>query len=113
MGLLLLLLFFLIATATATRCNANDATIHRAQGATFPRRFRALGGLFVSTAEFVASVSHITGLSKRCASCFGDIYDCTWDNCKYACMSEGPKCTHCLRERGCSAALEACTGGWK
>jgi hypothetical protein len=110
--LLLVVLLVGLATALSPRCGESDAAIYRAQGDTFERRFRALGGLFVSRSEFVDAVVRISGLSHSCADCYGGAYDCGWNECKGSCMIQGARCTACLVQGGCTAALSECTGGF-
>jgi len=107
---LLLLLLLLACASAGPRCDASDHEIHREQGHTFARRFRPLGGLFVSQHEFETRVQQITGLSAPCASCFGETYSCTWSHCKMACAFDGPSCETCRERAGCALALERCVG---
>lgn len=53
-----------------------------------------------------------TGLSMPCAQCFGDVSQCTVDNCAFRCFGGGdsPDCMACRDEAGCTAAFEACSG---
>jgi hypothetical protein len=111
--LLVFLSLLLSATyAISVHCDAHDAQIYREQGDTFEHRFRPLGGLFVSRSEFVDGVRRVSGLSASCASCFGAQYICVWNNCKGACIMEGPSCDVCRQREGCTAELAQCTGGF-
>jgi len=103
-------LLVLLASAWAAQCTPQDTAIHTARGSTFERDFRAEGGLFVSRSEFVDAVVRVSGLSHGCAECFGNVYICGWNECKAPCITNGPRCSSCLLRRGCTAALDACTG---
>ena len=53
-----------------------------------------------------------TGVSAACAQCYSDTFDCLVANCLPECVQNPAalKCLNCLKEKGCTAALESCTG---
>lgn len=91
-------------------CTPADRRLWVEKGAQWPHQFRDLGGLFVSTSSYEERVRHLTGMSEACSQCYGQAYNCGYDNCKWSCSSEGPSCVECLTQAGCIARCDACTG---
>lgn len=108
--LTLLLLGTASGAAAATRCTLADRAVFAEEGATFPVRFRALGGLTVSRARYVSEIVDETGLSAGCAECYGDAYMCGWNHCKWPCRSASEACDACLTRNRCIEQCERCTG---
>lgn len=106
----LILLTFAHARTTGGACTAADRAIWLDHGAQWPHQFRELGGLFVSTSSYEERVRHLTGMSEACSKCYGQAYDCGYDNCKWSCSTEGPSCVECLTTAGCISRCDTCTG---
>jgi hypothetical protein len=111
------LFFLLLALHSASStdagngaCTAADRRIWLEHGAQWPHQFRDLGGLFVSTASYEERVRHLTGMTEACSQCYGQAYNCGYDNCKWSCATEGPSCVECLTTAGCISRCDVCTG---
>jgi hypothetical protein len=104
----MMILLFIVA-AVASSCNKRDFAIYERIGPTFEERFRSFGGLWVSRDAYVDKIVNQVGLSRTCASCYGDAYICGWDNCKSACFRAGSSCTACLEAAKCIAECKKCT----
>lgn len=106
---ILVLILAVAAAATTNNCNAQDKRIYREKGSEFPTLFRSYGGLTVTRAAYERRIVEEVHLSASCASCYGAAYLCGWNNCKWACASEGMLCDGCLVDHSCIQACDACT----
>ena len=51
------------------------------------------------------------GYSESCSSCFGDLFGCTRDHCKLACIGgQTDACKDCVKKAGCPAPFTSCSG---
>ena len=51
------------------------------------------------------------GYSDSCSSCFGDLFGCTRDHCKLACIGgQTDACKDCVKKAGCPAPFTSCSG---
>ena len=103
-----LFLLVIIALAVA-KCNHKDHAIFARRGGEFPTLFRGFGGITVSKDAYVEDICHATGLTRSCATCYGDAYMCGWSNCKWDCVSPGPDCDKCLTHYKCDVNCNKCT----
>lgn len=90
--------------------NPSDKAIHQRRGSEFEKLFRSFAGVFVTQSQYETKIQEATGLSATCASCYGDIYICGWQNCKMGCSASGEPCHVCLKDAGCTDALNKCRG---
>lgn len=107
MYLLLLILFIICGGGT---CNQADFAVYAKHGAEFPFRFRQYGGLFVDRDEYIEAIRVNEGLTKECATCYGDAYICGWNNCKLSCVLQDEVCDTCLINHQCKQDCDKCTG---
>ena len=103
-----MIIIFFVAVSFAA-CNRKDALIFREKGVTFPTLFRSFGGLWTSRTRYERKIRNQVGLSRVCASCYGQAYVCGFHSCKWPCKVEGSECDTCLHEAGCIEACEKCT----
>lgn len=59
----------------------------------------------------IMCVERDAGISNACATCFGDVSQCTLRNCLRECSgSDMMACDSCRAMAGCTSAFEACSG---
>lgn len=107
---LFLFLFLVLSTSRPVQCTLRDSLIYYRYGHVFPRLFRSFAGMSVTKSAYEKRIVKETGLSKECATCYGDAYICGWSNCKWPCVSAGHACNVCLDEYKCTTDCNECTG---
>ena len=100
--------------ASAAACTDQDKQIWSQKGsAAFTSDMDACGHQCALSDKSCASkcVQGKEGYSDSCASCFGDLFACTRDHCKLACIGgQTEACTDCVKKAGCPGPFTGCSG---
>ena len=108
--LILLVVVVLVVSVEGSKCSKADRAIWVRNGHLWPHQFRQYGGLWTSQSSYEEQVVAATGLTRTCATCYGEAYICGYSNCKWSCATEGPSCDSCLVQEGCIGNCNQCTG---
>ena len=101
-------------TQASAACTDQDKQIWSQKGlAAFTSDMESCGHECALKDKSCASdcVKRDEGYSDGCSSCFGDLFGCTRDHCKFACIGgQTQACKDCVKKAGCPGVFTSCSG---
>merc|ERR1711939_1066786 len=98
--------------ASGACSNDADQAAWKSHKATFEDDMSACGKKCLGAKSCVTScIQGKDSYSSGCSSCFGDMAQCTKDNCMLKCINgNSPACKTCVQKSGCVSKFTACSG---